>query len=317
MGDKSLYRFYPSRLSGVFYKIKSGTINWIQDNCLDVNKAKLSSTQFEEAYDLMFQRQIDFIMKTLSGKHLEKAEKFIASLKNKTALYEYENNFHEIHRFFPERVFRVACALALIEDGRSLVKPDSEIFEVLSKLLSQYKLRGGDVGFIANYYFTMRDNYAKTTMDETMTEKDKQSSRYHDSFEDSEKIYRAAGLDVPSPYTPVYSVFGKMVTLVFQWRKDSASLLAQEVSAHAEKFTAEFAKLEADFKKSLAGFDPKMLVCYFNEICTWVGFSFGSNPEYVNAYNLVKDYVAELVSGTSLESEEMLKKFSGQRADSK
>lgn len=308
--QRSQYRFAPSKTSGVFYKVKSGTVCWVQDNCPGVDKHMVAAMPFEEIYEKMYDSQIDYILNTPARRHFERAEKFIFSLKENKRLYDFENNFDEIHRFFPERVFRMVCALVLISSGKSEVKPDSEISEVLEKLLCEYKRKGGDVSFISNYYFAMKDNFEREIEPrEDLSETEKRQSSEYESFEASKQIYDMAQNGVPSPYMQIYNLFGQMASLVYSWKQTENSGFEGGELGQIDGFSERFFELEQKFADSLDGFDPKMIVKYLEGICTWIFYARKGVKDYARVHELVKDYICEILSGAELSDEERLLKL--------
>ena len=148
------YKFYPDEKDANFKEIKDDVIRWLVKRLGSKDKfieSKLSKMPFKEIFDLFYNEQKLAIMEKLPDEHLASANEFYNKCKtNPKGLKAFASKFHDVHRFFPEKVFRLVTILS--RHPFSLYYRANETQKEIFELLKEYDRHCGNLIFAVNYH---------------------------------------------------------------------------------------------------------------------------------------------------------------------
>lgn len=160
----NLYKFYPDKNNPNYESIKEEIINWLTEKG-GMKESKCRDMQFKNLYDIFVSKQKKEICAKPINEYFDNIKYFINKFLDKKQFDKFRKKFDDYHRFFPEKVLKVAIAYAYLtynKDENAQIKEsvengwkedDQHLDAHLSKLLNSYAEQGGNCEFIKCYAY--------------------------------------------------------------------------------------------------------------------------------------------------------------------
>lgn len=227
-----LYNYYPEESNPQFVKIKECIINFLIEKC-GMNMGKCYKMEFNELYDLFVNKQKEAIFSKSIDEHFVESKKFVKRMLNKEDFDKFRNNFDDFHRFFPEKVFKLASAIAYInylskqglhnplinEIHNSWKESNYHLDTHLFRLFSHFGENGGNCAFIVYYAYLQAENIMekygmRSIIDSYKIASDKTNPNWQKDLNELSKAYNMYSnsnlLTSISPYKKVLDGFDSL-----------------------------------------------------------------------------------------------------------
>ncbi len=302
------YKFYPDINNEYFKQIYDDVIGYMLDKTA-MKLSELKAMDFNKLYDLFVQTQRDNIMKKTPDEHFESAAYFIEKMRDKTAFERFAKKFDDFHRFFPEKVFKLISASALIDymityntfESASYRKFNQEdklgIDGNFYNLIKHYIECGGDSEF-SEFYFR-KFSVDTNAMYENLPEKPKKGIAYTKFGKPLRKAYYIHSIptknNIISLYSNAKNYFGSMVSAVRKqvstkfeessWRNKQDQIL-ESFNSNEIALADQLENFDVDFFKDQLKLYVQNVILRSRD-----GAGVKPNSDSEECYSVVRDYV--------------------------